>query len=170
MIKVLVAAISILMNEIGFPKNLPDEFKTYFISAFNEINRLKEENSFLKRIAFSQRSEKFVKYDFISPEGTLFNEAEDILQNEKHIDVIEDIPVPSEANNAQNKTKSTHKKKQKNDSLLFDDQSSQKSFPNHISREGITHDFSEEEKVCKIDHSPMLKIGEEIVEKLNVVP
>ena len=158
------------MNEIGFPKNLPDEFRTYFISAFNEINRLKEENSFLKRIAFSQRSEKFLKYDFISPEGTLFNEAEDILNNESHSNVTDDIPVSSETNNTQNKANSTRKKKQKNDSLLFDDQTSQKSFPSHIPREVITHDLSEEEKVCKFDLSPMVKIGEEIVEKLDVVP
>jgi len=158
------------MNEIGFPKNLPDEFRTYFISAFNEINRLKEEVCALKRIAFSQRSEKFLKYDFISPEGTLFNEAEDILNNESHSNVTDDIPVSSETNNTQNKANSTQKKKQKNDSLLFDDKTSQKSFPSHIPREVITHDLSEEEKVCKFDLSPMVKIGEEIVEKLDVVP
>lgn len=158
------------MDEIGFPKNLPDEFKTYFVSAFNEINRLKEENSFLKRIAFSQRSEKFIKYDFISPEGTLFNEAEDILQNDSHIALTNDISVPYETNKLQNKDNLTKKRKLKNNSLLFDEQSSQKSFPSHIPREVITHDLNDNEKICQYDHSLMVKIGEEIVEKLNVVP
>ena len=110
------------------PKNLPDEFKTYFVSAFNEINRLKEEVSALKRIAFSQRSEKFIKYDFISPEGTLFNEAEDILYTENHTAVTNNAAVPAETYNKQNNGDLTKKKKQKNNSLLFEEQSSHKFF------------------------------------------
>ena len=132
MIEVNVLYVRRCMDEIGFPKNLPDEFKSYFVSAFNEINRLKEENSFLKRIAFSQRSEKFIKYDFISPEGTLFNEAENILQIENNIALTHDISVPSETNKIQDKSDLIKKKNQKNNSLLFDEQSSHKSFPSHI--------------------------------------
>lgn len=170
MIEVSVIYVRICMDEIGFPKNLPDEFKTYFVSAFNEINRLKEEVSALKRIAFSQRSEKFIKYDFISPEGTLFNEAEDILYTENHTAVTNNAAVPAETYNKQNNGDLTKKKKQKNNSLLFEEQSSHKFFPNHIPREVITHDLNENEKICQFDHSPMVKIGEEIVEKLDVVP
>ena len=43
------------MDEIGFPKNLPEEFRNDFACAFNEIIRLREENNSLKRIFFAQK-------------------------------------------------------------------------------------------------------------------
>ncbi|WP_338635670.1 hypothetical protein [Spirobacillus cienkowskii] len=82
------------MEKIGFPKNLPDEFKSYFVAAFNEINRLKEVVNTLSRIAFSQRSEKYVKYEFMSPEGTLFNEAENLLKHDQNLTLGNETAAP----------------------------------------------------------------------------
>ena len=47
------------MDIIGFPEDLPEKFKPYFASAYNEIIRLKEENNSLKRREFSHRSERY---------------------------------------------------------------------------------------------------------------
>ena len=45
-----------------------------------------------------------------------------------------------------------------------------KPFPENIPREVKIHDLSEEEKICKNDLTPLVVIGEDIVEKLDVVP
>ena len=162
------------MDEIGFPKNFPDEFTICFVAAFNEINRLKEENNFLKRIAFSQRSEKYVKYEFMSPEGTLFNEAENLLNHEQNLILGNETTTPASAektleiNNHKNKNSKNNKKT--NNILFPENNSSRRTFPAALPRETITHDLSDEEKICKYDNSTMVKIGEDIVEKLDVVP
>ena len=119
----------------------------------------------MKRIAFSQRSEKFIKYDFISPEGTLFNEAENILQIENNIALTHDISVPSETNKIQDKSDLIKKKNQKNNSLLFDEQSSHKSFPSHIPREVITHDLNENEKIIFLKYSEQNSFWNNLLEK-----
>ena len=60
------------MTEIGFPKNLPEEFKIDFAGAFNEIIRLKEEVNSLRRIIFSQKSERYASIpDYIVPVNSL---------------------------------------------------------------------------------------------------
>ena len=61
------------MDEIGFPKNLPDEFKAYFAAAHNEIIYLKEKINTLTRMYFGQKSERHAKEELILPQGSLFN-------------------------------------------------------------------------------------------------
>ena len=67
------------MFEIDFPKNLPDEFRADFASAFNEIIYLREKLDSVQRKLFAQRTERFIKQDFIEPKNSLFNEPEQIL-------------------------------------------------------------------------------------------
>ena len=45
-----------------------------------------------------------------------------------------------------------------------------KTLPDDIQREKIVHDLKEEEKICPIDGSKLEKIGEEISEKLKLIP
>lgn len=143
------------MNEIGFPKNLPDEFKTHFVSAYNEILRLKEEVNSLRRIVFAQRSERYIKEEFILPENSLFNEPEQILLEKNNI--CNEPDKNDECKTATDKQKPRKK-------------GGRKPFPKNIPREIKIHDLSESEKICKNDLNQLIFIGEDIVEKLDVVP
>ena len=74
------------MDEIGFPKNLPDEFKAYFAAAHNEIIYLKEKINTLTRMYFGQKSERHAKEELILPQGSLFNEPEQIISEQNQND------------------------------------------------------------------------------------
>ena len=124
------------MDEIGFPKNLPEEFRNDFALAFNEIIRLREENNSLKRIFFAQRSERYVTQNLLIPKDSLFNEPEKII--------LENI-VPEEKNNDDLNPKKEKTKLNKT--------GGKKPFPKNIPREKKIHDLPEEEKVCKYDNT-----------------
>ena len=141
------------MNDIGFPKNLPQEFRTDFACAFNEIIRLREENNSLKRIIFSQKSERYSIQEYFEPLNTLFDEPEQIMSEQK--EKTENISEKSESNT--NKNPSPKK-------------GGKKPFPENLPRETKIHDLPENEKICKFDNTPLVAIGEDVVEKLNVVP
>lgn len=140
------------MDEIGFPQNLPNEFKAHFVAAFNEINRLKEEVNSLKRIMFGQKSERYISEELISPNGTLFNEPEKIIAEES---IEKD---------------STNNKSAAGNSKPLRKPGGKKPLPDNLPREVKIHDLTEEEKICKNDLTQMVKIGEDVVEKLAVVP
>jgi len=140
------------MDIIGFPEDLPEKFKPYFMSIYNENIRLKERVNSLLRISLSHRSERYDIPDPLYPEGSLFNEPEKvILESAEPKDKSEKIEEP--------KNKSPSNKK-----------GGRKVISPNLPRETRVHDLSEEDKVCKNDLTPLVKIGEEIVEKVDIVP
>jgi transposase len=141
------------MDEIGFPKNLPNEFKSRFVAYHNENVRLKEEVNSLRRMMFGRKSEKYYTEDIIDPKGTLFNETETIIE-EKQEDLIE-----KENPKDTNETKSKEK-----------ENGGRKPLPADLPREIKIHDIPEAEKKCSCGHCELIPIGEDVVEKLELIP
>ena len=145
------------MDEIGFPKNLPNEFKPYFAAAHNEIVYLKEKINALNRINLAQRSERYIPEELILPQGSLFNEPEQIVHDD------------CKADNSPSKPNEKPEEKGKNPRAPRE-KGGKKTFPESIPRETKIHDLSQDEKICKNDLTPLVIIGEDIVEKLDVIP
>ena len=140
------------MDIIGFPEDLPEKFKPYFMSIYNENIRLKERVNSLLRITLSHRSERYDIPNPLHPEGSLFNEPEKVIQeSEESKDNSEKKEEP--------KNKSSSNKKP-----------GRKPISPNLPRETRIHDLSENEKICKNDLTPLVQIGEEVVEKIDIVP
>lgn len=136
---------------------LPEEFRINFASLFNENLRLKEENNSLKRTIFSQKSERYAIQDYILPMNSLFDEVEQIISAIKNTDDEKDNSASREESDKKPDNKPTKK-------------GGKKPFPENLPRETKIHDLPEEEKICKYDNTPLVAIGEDVVEKLTVVP
>jgi transposase len=109
-----------------------------------EVGRLQHIIHLLKRDKFGKKSEKF------EPAGDqlLFNEIE-----------IEAKTVEPE----QTELIPGYRRKKKG-------RSARKPFPDHLPREEVVIDLPESEKVCPIDGTRLTEIGEEVTEKLKVIP
>jgi len=126
------------------PKQLPDDIealKGIIVTQGAHINALLEKMRHLQDQLFGRRSEKYVVNEGL--QFYLFNEAE----VEKQASVEEEITVPS------------HKRKK----------SGRKPLPENLPRIDVIHDLKEEEKQCACGCA-LTKIGEEVCEKLDIVP
>lgn len=156
------------MNDIGFPSNLPAEFRLRFMQYHNAVVRLNAENyrlkeqlNSLKRLEFGSRSEKFKMEDLIEPQNSLFNEPEAIVET-----------APAQIlNEEQNKTDpSNDKKNPRQKNLDSNKKGGRKPLPENLPREIKNHDLPEEKKVCAHDNTNLVYIGFDKTEKLDVVP
>ena len=126
------------------PKQLPDDIealKGIIVTQGAHINALLEKMRHLQDQLFGRRSEKYVVNEGL--QFYLFNEAE----VEKQASVEEEITVPS------------HKRKK----------SGRKPLPENLPRIDVIHDLKEEEKQCACGCA-LSRIGEEVCEKLDIVP
>jgi transposase len=114
-------------------------------SKVQEYLELHEKYEILRQAFFGRSSEKWPAEDKL--QASLFNEAE----------VAADEPADEEAE-CQQIHGYTRKKRGK-----------RKPFPETLPREEIVHDISEEEKVCACG-AELVKIGEEVSEKLEIIP
>lgn len=127
-----------------------------------ENQKAKEENNYLKSqmssleamVLFLKRKPFLPKSESLSEEQiSLFNEAE--VDVKTHLDEemasVDESDVSSLKN--QNKKKTGRRK-----------------LPDFIERENVIIDLSESEKVCLVDGSILKKIGEEVSEKLKIIP
>lgn len=106
---------------------------------------LEDEIKLLRYKLFGRRSEKYSVED--EKQGQLFNEAEDIQEEEKK------------------KAESTLEVKS-----YVRRKGGRKPLPGNLPREEIIHDIPEEEKVCSCCGSKLVRIGEEVSEKLEIIP
>lgn len=113
----------------------------------SEVARLTHNLNLLKRDKFGSKSEKFTE---LPAEQLLFNE----IEKEAKADTSE--PEQTELIEGY-----TRKKKGRG---------ARKPFPAGLLREEITIDLPESEKICPKDGTPLKEIGEEVTEKLKVVP
>jgi transposase len=117
----------------------------------SEVNRLQEEVDILKHnlklLRKSMFGAKSEKYEDLPAEQLLFNELEVTKKEDpEQIDLIE---------------VSAHKKKGRG---------VRKPFPADLPREVVIIDLPESEKMCPHDNTALKLIGEEVTEKLKVVP
>lgn len=110
----------------------------------NKIEILEEEVAFWRKKLFSSKSEKYNEYD--EQQGRLFNEIEH--EYTAPVEDIEDaIKVPEH----------TRKKR------------GRKPLPKNLPRKEVIHDIPEKDKVCDCG-CELEKIGEEVSEKLDIIP
>lgn len=143
------------MNIESLIETVPENIRPLFVSMYNEIQRLQQQNSSLRRELFGAKSERYLSLPPIEPKGTIFNEAE--------------LEAVKEEQNDQNSTDS-NPNKDTNNSKRSQESGGRKPLPANLPREQIIHDLPEEAKVCPTDLSPLVRIGEDVVEKLEFIP
>ena len=121
----------------------PEILKGIIVDFKTEVNILQEQIRLLRKHIYGPRSEK-IKAD--NPEQpSLFDEAEGTEAVEEAI-AEKEITIPE------------HKRK-----------TGRKPLPKDLPREDIIHDISDEEKKCSCG-SELSRIGQEVSEKLDIVP
>ncbi len=140
------------MSESELSNNIP-ELKKLIINQHNQISEqdkliqeLKDKINLLQKKQFAPKSE--VKS---SEELGIFNEVEELDKNN------DDNTEDDESND--NKEDVKKKKKNKRPRL-----------PDNLPREVLIIDLDEKDKFCAHDGSALIKIGEEISEKLEIIP
>lgn len=157
---------------IGFPKNLPHEFRTHFAMMHNKIVELQEEVNYLRRMRFGRQSEKYIKEEAISLFGTLFDEAENLLQNTDDLFQNENLQSNETISNQENQLNNSDSSdvtepKSKNTPRK---NGGKKPFPSDLPREIRIHDLADKDKVCPHDWTTLKEIGEDVVEKIEIEP
>lgn len=144
------------MNKpLGFhPEIFPEECRAEAVSLYNKVISQQEEIHRLRKELYGKKSEKLPKLEEIKPKGLLFNEAEAIAQSQTE----EEDEAETKEGDKKNTTRTSKGRKKK---VRFSDS---------LPREDVLIDLPEQEKFCKADGTPLKKIGEEIVEKLEVIP
>jgi transposase len=141
------------MSENELSNNIP-ELKKLIIDQHNQISEkdkliqdLKDKINLLQKKQFAPKSE------VVTSEALgLFNEAEELDKNNHN--------SLEEESESEEETKESKKKKKKKRARL----------PAHLPREEFIIDLEEKDKVCVHDGATLVKIGEEISEKLNIIP
>lgn len=134
----------------------PEPLRPIVVSMHNDVVRLREENARLRRAMYGSTSERHVPGEIIEPCGSLFNEAEAIATGaEGGASDPEPAPPPPP-------TKKPRVRSPKS--------GGRDEFPADLPRTVVVVDVSDEEKICPADGAPLEKIGERIVEKLNIEP
>lgn len=138
------------MSENELSNNVP-ELKKLIISQYNEIQELKDKINLLQKKQFAPKSEAKCSEDL-----GLFNEAEE-LDKDNQVDAEDD--KEEEANEEQPDEQKKKKKKKRRTRL-----------PDHLPRQEIIIDLEDKDKICKYDGATLVKIGEEVSEKLVIIP
>ena len=133
------------------PVNLKEtiiELQTYISKKETEhkikIEILEEEVAYWRKKLFSPKSEKYTEYD--EQQGRLFNEIEyETTSLAKEIEELINIPE--------------HNRKKRG----------RKPLPKNLPRKEVIHDIPEKDKICDCG-SELVKIGEEVSEKIDIIP
>lgn len=155
------------MDDIGFPKNMPNEHMSFVYAAFNEIKRLKDEVNYYRRKLYGSKAERYICEKIEIPQNSLFDEPENIIASQTNTEE-ENIDSNEEVSSFQEK-ETKDDKKQKNEKTSRKP-GGKKPFPENLPREDKVHDIPEDKKVCHCGCSKLIRIGEESVEKIDVVP
>jgi transposase len=141
-----------MTNEL-IPPDLPEKFHSLFASYHNEVVRLREINNALRRLAFGRSTERHLPGELIVPAGSLFNEVE--IEALK----VEEIEEQPEEKKDQTEVKGHTRKV-----------GGRKALPENLPRVEKIIDIPEEKKFCPHDGHALVRIGEEVTEKLDVIP
>jgi transposase len=139
-----------MLKEADLEK-IPLTDRADYVALGNRIVVLTEEVNRLRRVVYGSKTEVHEVGDLIHPKGTIFNDAEEIIEAEE-----EPVPVEPEP------SKKPRKRSSKS--------GGRKPFPDNLPRRQIICDLSEAEKICPYDGTQLVKIDERIVETLEVIP
>ncbi|MEY3902622.1 MAG: hypothetical protein RL189_1928, partial [Pseudomonadota bacterium] len=118
----------------------------------NEVVRLTELNNALRRLAFGRSSERVLPGELIVPAGSLFNEVE---IEALHSEVEEAVEEKKEETEVKPHTRKI---------------GGRKPLPADLPRVEKIIDLPEDKKICPHDGTTLVRIGEEITEKLDIIP
>ncbi len=124
------------------------------------ISKLIADNALLRTMLFSAKKERTKEDPIGIP--PLFNEVESESQAEESSASSNEELSPSDTEDAKN----PDDKPKKGNTI----RGKRKPLPPELPRVRQEFDLSEEDKICKIHNQPLIKIGEDIVEKLEIIP
>ncbi len=128
-------------------------FQNHIFSVENDIVELREENKNLYELVRFLRRQKF------APKSEIISRAQQLLFDEAEFQV-EAIEPEEEDNNEEDESKPPKRRKR----------GKRKPLPDKLLREKVIIDLKPEDKFCPIDGSPLKKIGEEVSERLEIIP
>jgi transposase len=132
---------------------IPEQMRPLVVNLHNQNVELREENRRLRRELYAAKSERHLG-EAIEPNGSMFNEAEDLLVAEP------------ESESPQNPDAAPTKPPRKRSP----DSGGRAPLPDHLPRTRIEVDVPADEKICPHDGSELVHIGERVVETLAVKP
>lgn len=133
---------------------IPEDISPAIASLVDYTAKLETKIALLEYRKYGRSSERFVD----PRQGSLFNEAEqtaDEAEESSSSEEPEDLRPGSENKKGENKSGNRRRKIE---------------LPENIERDTHIHDLSTEEKICTCCGKEMCKIGEEITEKLDLIP
>jgi transposase len=140
-------------------KHIPSQFQPEFVSLHNQNVALLEKVNSLNRTIFGSKAERHVVPPYINPAEPLFNDAESVLEKDEQENVQNQDPMDDKTPDP--------KPKKRNRSP---DSGGRNPLPENLRRVDIICDIPEEDKICPVDGAQLKLIGEEIVEKLELIP
>ncbi len=151
----MISAIENLPDNVAELQNIIVEIAKREQQYQAHIKILEEKIRFLQDKIFGRKSEKLPAKDDKYCQLALFNEAEDIVER------TATSPEPESADGADTDTISVpaHTRQKPG----------RKPIPDHLPRVEVIHDLTEEEKLCGCG-CQMSRIGEEVSEKLDIIP
>lgn len=135
---------------------LPDQMKPIFASMQSSLVTLTEENWRLRRELYGSRSERHISLPIFEPNGSLFNEAEAVAESDTT--PAAELPPPAVVPEPKKKRGGT------------ENSGGRKPLPEVLPRERVVHDLADAKKICPSDGATLVQIGEDVVEKLEIIP
>jgi transposase len=135
---------------------IPEQVRPFVVSLHNDNLVLREEVSRLRRALFSAKSERHYG-DLIEPNGSMFNEAEALAALDDAREAVQDPNPPSPS--PLNKPRKRSPESGGRDPL-----------PPDLPRTRVEFDIPDEQKICPADGAELVRIGERVVETLQIKP
>lgn len=134
----------------------PEQVRPVVVSLHNDNVALREENNRLRRALFSAKSERHYG-ELIEPNGSMFNEAEALAALDDAREAAQDPTPPSPS--PLNKPRKRSPESGGRDPL-----------PPDLPRTRVEFDIPDELKICPTDGAELVRIGERVVETLQIKP
>ena len=139
-------------------KNIPTEYQSLFAALNNRVVTLTEEVNMLRRKHFGVSSERIAKCKFLHPEGTLFNEVEDLELSQ------------SDTNEADTTRDNECEKPNKGPKERSPRSGGRKPLPENLPTVEVRHELAEEDRINPATGEPLQEIGQRVVEVLEYSP
>jgi len=134
----------------------PEQVRPLVVSLHNDVVVLREENNRLRRALFAAKSERHYG-EVIEPNGSMFNEAEAHAALDEARAAAQDTDAPPPTREKKPRTRSP-------------DSGGRDPLPDHLPRRTIEIDIPDEQKICPADGAELTRIGERVVETLEIKP
>jgi transposase len=135
----------------------PEQVRPVIVSLHNDNVALREENNRLRRALFAAKSERHCGVP-IEPNGSMFNEAEALVDLDEASAAAKDPNPPPAPSPVKKPRKRSPESGGRNP------------LPPDLPRTRVEFDIPEEQKLCPNDGAELVRVGERVVETLQIKP